>query len=315
MEPINVTVLMPVYNGEKFLRESIDSILNQTFSNFEFVIVNDGSTDNTVDIINSYRDARIKLINQKNGGVSNALNTGLKHATGKYIARMDADDISHPERIEKQYKFIQNNPEYVIVGSDANYITEEKEFIFKYTSPAYNHQEIVQLIPTYCTFIHTSVLVKRDTILEVGGYSEDAVAFEDHFLWTKMIDKGLTCNLKEVLVDVRLNSGSVTIDFNDYDKKYLETKEKVLKTGEITEEDAFILKNSYDMVDEELKAISYYRLLAKKYLWSNYNLKKARENIKLANQIAPYQKKTIFLFLISLLPKNIISFIYSLKKK
>src|SRR5690625_3522873 len=199
---IEVSVLMPVYNGEKFLRESIDSILNQTFTDFEFVIVNDGSTDTTVEIINSYNDQRIKLISQPNRGVSNALNTGLKHAVEKYIVRMDADDISHPTRIEKQYNFIKNNPEYKIIGSDANYITEDKEFFYRYHSPAYTHEEISEKIITHCTFLHPSVMYVKEDIIALGGYHEDAWGFEDHFLWARFIKagKGKVRNLEEAQI-------------------------------------------------------------------------------------------------------------------
>lgn len=314
---IEISVLMPVFNGEKFLVEAIESILNQTFTDFEFIIVNDGSTDGTVNIIKSYTDQRIKLITRENGGVSEALNTGLKLAKGKYIVRMDADDISHLDRIEKQYDFIKNNPECIIVGTDVNYITEENDFVFRYFSPAYLHDDISKIVSNECPFIHSSVLYNREQILKVGGYEEAAYAFEDHFLWVNVINNklGLTHVLKDVLVDVRLNPSSVTVDFNDYDSEYLKSKQHVLSTGHIDKESAKILKNSFKKLDKKLKALSYHRLLAKKYLWSNYNAKKARENLKLANQIAPYQKKTMMLYLVSLLPKEVISFIYNLKKK
>jgi len=314
---IEISVLMPVYNGEKFLVEAIDSILNQTFRDFEFIIVNDGSTDRTVEIIESYNDQRIKLINRENGGVSAALNTGLENAKGKYIVRMDADDISHLDRIEKQYDFIKNNPEYIIVGTDVNYITEENDFVFRYFSPAYSNDDISAIASTQCPFIHTSVIFVKNAILKAGCYEETAYAFEDHFLWANLAKKqfGLMHVLKDALVDVRLNPGSVTVDFNDYDPEYLKTKFSVLSAGVIDEDAAKVLKDSFKKLDKELRELSYHRLLAKKYLWSNYNLKKARENLKKAHQIAPFQKKTMILYLVSFLPKRVISFIYNLKKK
>lgn len=314
---IEISVLMPVYNGEKFLVEAIDSILNQTFRDFEFIIVNDGSTDRTVEIIESYNDQRIKLINRENGGVSAALNTGLENAKGKYIVRMDADDISHLDRIEKQYDFIKNNPEYIIVGTDVNYITEENDFVFRYFSPAYSNDDISAIASTQCPFIHSSVIFVKNAILKAGCYEETAYAFEDHFLWANLAKKqfGLMHVLKDALVDVRFNPGSVTVDFNDYDPEYLKTKFSVLSAGVIDEDAAKVLKDSFKKLDKELRELSYHRLLAKKYLWSNYNLKKARENLKKAHQIAPFQKKTMILYLVSFLPKRVISFIYNLKKK
>lgn len=312
---IEVSVVMPVYNGEKYLREAIDSILNQSFRDFEFIIVNDGSTDQSVEIIQSYKDSRIKLINQVNGGVSNALNTGLKNAVGKYVVRMDADDISHHNRIEIQYNFIKNNPEYVIVGSDVNYVTEENDFIFRYFSPAYSNEEITKLISTHCTFIHTAVIFNREVILE-EGYREEAYAFEDHFLWAKIIknNNGRVCNLKEVLVDVRLNAASVTVDFNDYDPIYLKTKLEVIQSGNISPDSGELLRTSFKKLDQKLKTISYHRLLAKKYLWNNYQPKKARQNLKKAFSLSPFDKTTIGLFVLSFLPQRVIQKIYSFKK-
>lgn len=312
-----VSVLMPIYNGEKFLAEAIESILNQTFTDFEFIIVNDGSTDRTLAILQSYSDSRIKVIDQKNGGVSNALNTGLKHASGKYIARMDGDDIAHPTRLEKQYDFFIKNPTYKIIGSDANYITEEKEFFYRYQSPAYTDEEIRKIVADYCVFLHPSVMFVKEDILKLGGYHEDAWGFEDHFLWAKFIKEGegKVFNLDETLIDYRFNKNSVTVDYNDYDPEYLIVKNNVLRTGNITESDAKILRASVKKLDAKLRAVSYHRLLAKKFLWDNYNLKKARENLKMANRIAPFQKKTMLLYLISLLPKEVILFIYTKFKK
>lgn len=113
-----VTVLMPVYNGEEYLREAIESILFQSFGNFEFLIIDDGSTDDSINIIASYTDPRIRVItNGENIGIARALNKGIELARGKYIARMDSDDISLPKRFEKQVDFLDKNPEIGIVGS------------------------------------------------------------------------------------------------------------------------------------------------------------------------------------------------------
>src|ERR1700755_1199399 len=112
-----ITVLMPAYNAEHYIAEAIASVLQQTYANFELVIVNDGSTDGTRNIIKTFRDPRIKLIDQANMGVAAALNTGLGHARAPYIARFDADDICYPERLEKQLDFLQSNPDYILVGS------------------------------------------------------------------------------------------------------------------------------------------------------------------------------------------------------
>ena len=116
-EPM-VTVLMAVYNGEKFLKEAMESILTQTFTDFEFLIINDGSTDNSVKIIEEFNDPRIRLIhNEKNLKLIASLNKGISLAKGKYIARMDCDDISMPYRLEKEVDFLENSLEYGLVGT------------------------------------------------------------------------------------------------------------------------------------------------------------------------------------------------------
>ena len=132
MNPL-VTVLMPVYNGEKYLKEAIESILNQTFKDFEFLIINDGSTDNSVKIIQSFNDLRIRLIhNESNIGLIKTLNKGLKLSNGKYIARMDCDDVSLPKRLSVQINFMEKHPEIGVCGSWVKIIGLEQKFINKY---------------------------------------------------------------------------------------------------------------------------------------------------------------------------------------
>ncbi|NHJ46179.1 MAG: glycosyltransferase family 2 protein, partial [Asgard group archaeon] len=124
---IKVTVLMSVFNGEKYLREAIDSVLHQTFTDFEFLIINDGSTDNSVEIINSYDDERIHLVhNEQNIGLAASLNKGINLARGEYIARMDCDDINHQTRLEKQVKFMDKNPDIGLLSSANRFIQDDK---------------------------------------------------------------------------------------------------------------------------------------------------------------------------------------------
>ena len=113
-----VSVVMPAYNAEKYIGEAIDSILNQTFTDFEFIIIDDGSSDRTADIVKSYSDPRIRLLaNERNSGIVASLNRGIQKATGKYIARMDADDYSRLDRIKKQVDFLDNHPEVIALGT------------------------------------------------------------------------------------------------------------------------------------------------------------------------------------------------------
>ena len=129
MNEIKITVLMPAYNAAEYIAEAIESVLLQTFSDFELLIINDGSTDDTANIIRSFSDKRIVLIQQENQGVAAALNNGLLHARAEYIARFDADDICFPERLQIQVQFLDDNMDHVLTGCDAEYIAESGEHL------------------------------------------------------------------------------------------------------------------------------------------------------------------------------------------
>ena len=131
MKPL-ISVVMSVYNGEKYLKRSIDSILNQTFKDFEFIIINDGSTDKSLEIIKSYDDDRIVLIDQENKGLTKSLNIGIKTASGKYIARQDADDVSLPDRLKKQVDFLEVREDVVLLGCRAYEVIGEKRILSRY---------------------------------------------------------------------------------------------------------------------------------------------------------------------------------------
>jgi len=137
VEP-KVTVLMPVYNGERYLNEAVDSILGQTFTDFEFLIIDDASTDKTPEILRSYDDPRIRVVtNEENLGLSKSLNKGLALARGEFIARMDADDVSYPYRLQVQHEFMTQHPGAGVIGSWAEYIDRKGEIVHRYRAPIF----------------------------------------------------------------------------------------------------------------------------------------------------------------------------------
>ena len=183
MQMPKVTVLMPAYNAANYIGEAIDSVLQQSFDDFELLIINDGSTDNTTQVIRSYNDTRIILIDHHvNHGIAAALNTGLSKAGGKYIARFDADDICSPERLQEQVSFLDNHPDYVLTGSDAEYISENGEHLFYFKCFSHNNEQLLHKIYSQCPFIHSSVMYRINPVIEAGGYSLYAHNFEDYFL-------------------------------------------------------------------------------------------------------------------------------------
>lgn len=206
-----VSVLMPVYNGEKYLKEAIESILNQTYTNFEFIIINDGSTDKSEEIILSYTDTRINYIsNSANIKLIKTLNVGLNAATGKYICRMDADDISLQNRIELQVDFMENHPKYVLAGTYVNTINELGQL--QKTIEYYTQDEDLRFAMIhYCPFIHPSVILRSDILKKTNfHYLEDYIHAEDYHLWTILANEGKVANIPLYLLNYRVHPEQIS---------------------------------------------------------------------------------------------------------
>jgi len=204
-EPL-VTVLMPVYNSERFLSEAIDSILNQTLTDFEFLIIDDGSTDNGLQIIKSYNDPRIRLVqNEKNLGITATLNKGIHLARTDLIARMDADDISYPERLNKQYTYLSHHPDCALLSTQARVITEDKqtEYIDD-TDSDFFYYNLTFSTPIF----HPSVMYRKKAVQSVGMYT--VPHSEDYELFWHLSRKYKIYNLPEVLLDYRNSSASLS---------------------------------------------------------------------------------------------------------
>lgn len=203
---VKISVIMAAYNSEKTIAESIDSILNQTFSNWELIICDDGSSDNTYSIIKDYEskypDKIVAIQNDHNSKLPYSLNHCLKYAKGEYVARMDADDKSYPERLEKQYQFLSSHPEVDVVGTgmtcfDGDRMTGER------LPPAEPSFKIIGLgVP----FFHATIMMKRTVYEQLGGYSlkNYVLRCEDVDLWIRFFAKGFNgANLQEALYYVR----------------------------------------------------------------------------------------------------------------
>jgi len=307
MDKPKITVLMPVYNAEKFVHEAISSVLAQTFTAFELLIINDGSTDDSLFIIETFKDERIRIISQPNKGVAAALNLGLIYANADYIARFDADDICYPNRLQVQYDFIIANPSYQIVGSGADYIDLVGESVFTYSANAQTYEEILALNPKICPFIHSSVLYKKETIVKNGGYNEYAYTFEDHLLWANILSVEKACNLNQSLIKVRLSPDSITIDEKWRTSLFKKIKYAALNQLDISKADGLkLLEIGKKQHSIKIKQGAYYALLGKKYLWNNHQPQKARENLRKTLAISPFHLKNYFLYLCSYLPENLL---------
>lgn len=202
-----VTVLMPVYNGEKYLQEAIDSILNQTFIDFEFLIVDDGSQDESIGIVKSYTDPRIRLIeNSENRGIEHVLNQGLEIAQGRYIARMDCDDISMNRRLELQVMFMEQNPEVgVLGGAFRTFGTNGMRGVDRLPE---NDNELKAQLLFDGPFAHPTVMFRKTALGDVR-YSSDYQYVKDYDFWTKLAPITKFANLSENLLFYRVHPTQV----------------------------------------------------------------------------------------------------------
>ena len=238
---VDVSVVMPVYNAELYLEEAIQSILGQTYWDFEFIIIDDGSTDRSAEIIRSFQDARIVFLQQSNNGLVYSLNRGIQAGEGKYIARMDADDISAPTRLEKQVNFLNQHPEFVLVGSGCNLINEQGSYIS--TPPTLISREQISRALSLGTspFVHGSVLFRKKSAIVSGLYDSRMVTFEDWALWKKMFAHGEMTNLDEALYLYRLTPGSITTLPPKQNKRRRTIIRNAVIKGEISESEIFEL--------------------------------------------------------------------------
>ena len=207
-----ISVLMTTYNSQEYISEAIESILNQTFKDFEFIIINDGSTDKTAEIIKSYEDKRIKFIdNEKNQGLVTVLNQGLELCKGEYIARMDSDDISLPERFAKQVEYLDAHKEVGILGTSFYQFgknVKEKIFIKK-TNVTYLDAALD------CPVAHPSIMMRKSVLDKYNlRYRPEYKHAEDYDLWARAIKYTKIENLPDVLLKYRYHATNISVVHN-----------------------------------------------------------------------------------------------------
>jgi glycosyltransferase involved in cell wall biosynthesis len=219
-----VSVVMSVYNGLPYLSEAVESILDQTFTDFEFIIIDDGSTDDTTAVLQRYadRDSRIRFIEQENRGHAPSLNRGIEAAKGEYIARMDSDDISLPRRFQLQVEHLDANPECVLVGGEAQAIDSDGNTLDGMSQQPrranankadiqYDHDNIDKaLLGGKWAFIHPSVMMRKEKVYEIGGYKERFDPAEDLDLFIRLSEAGKVQNIPQTILKYRCHSGQLS---------------------------------------------------------------------------------------------------------
>ena len=312
---VAISVVMPTYNTPiPLLKEAIDSILNQTFSNFEFIIIDDGSTDDSPAFLDSLSDSRIKVIrNEKNIGITKSLNIGFREAQGKYIARMDSDDISVPERFEKQYAFMESNPDVFVCGSRTRNLGEEAIF----PTPAMEDMESyrVRMLFSNPGPAHPTAFFNRELLNQYSiGYDEELRYAQDYGIWMSISRVGRIWILPEALVIRRTHESQITVAHREKQRQCDQmTQRKLLEQllGAVSQEEVefhyhystlyyrdatispavcrwyrrLIKANRKNKIYDQLKLKKYVYYLERRLIYRSYDTKKESGIRKLLMQL------------------------------
>jgi glycosyltransferase involved in cell wall biosynthesis len=201
---------MPVHNGGPYLREAVESILGQTYARIELIAVDDGSTDGSAEVLASYTDSRLKILtNDSNLGIVRTLNKGLAVASGEFVARMDADDVALPGRIDDQVRFLLEHPDVAVVGAAAVLIDEHGAELGTEKFPA-GDREIRRMMFVHNPFIHGTVMMRKRVLDECGAYDIRFLHNEDYDLWLRIASRFKMANLPDVLLRRRIHGASIT---------------------------------------------------------------------------------------------------------
>ncbi len=228
-----ISVILPVYNSEKYLQKCLDSISKQTFRNFEVIAIDDGSTDNSLQILNQHgqKDSRFKIFqNPENEGVSYTSNKALSLCNAKYTARMDADDIMYPDRLKLQYKFLKENPDHILIGGQTRIINSEGKPIRFKKFPT-EHEKIKDLIYIAAPIQQPTIMVNRSKLPKnFVWYDESMTTAEDIDLMFRLLKYGKLANLKEIVLDYRSHKESLSFrDPKETFKLTYRTRKKAVK--------------------------------------------------------------------------------------
>jgi hypothetical protein len=207
-----VSVVMPVHNGGPHLEHAVESILGQTFADFEFVIIDDGSTDSTAEVLRRHQaaDRRVRVLHQEKAGLVASLNCGCGQARAPYIARMDADDIAFPDRLARQVEFLDRHPTVALVGSAVVRIDATGRELTRNVCPT-SHAEIVEALREYTCFTHPTVVLRATALAAVGGYRPAYRAAEDYDLWLRLSERFELANLPDPLLYYRVSPGQISV--------------------------------------------------------------------------------------------------------
>jgi len=306
----SVSIIMSAYNASLYISETIESVLNQSFHHFEFLIVDDGSTDDTLSIIKSYPDPRIKSYQIENSGVAFAKNFLIKKAQYDWIAIIDADDTWSSDKLEKQVEFLFQNPKCVLLGTFARIIDKDGQFL--YIEPKITDNSSLQIhIKQKNQFTHSSVIYNKNAAISCGLYYEKVKQYiVDYKLLHCLCTKGEAYNLALPLVNYRIVPGSLSTK-ND-SPVFKKIMNKTIELGYISEEDLETLKQlkNQEKSSPKVKLSNYHYYIARVYLFYNFKRKKALTHFWKSLSLNYSNKKTWAYLILSMMPKFMIQAFY-----
>ena len=300
---MKVSVVMAVYNGELYLAQAVESILGQSFADFEFIVVNDGSTDRTSQILAGYRDPRLKVLHQPNRGLAPSLNRGIRASAGTYIARMDADDISEPDRLRLQVEFLDTHPDYVLVGTNALVMTEDGIPLYQKDGPQQDDELREVLTHGYeSPFVHGSVMFRKSVAIACGLYHEKMKTAQDLLLWRQMIKMGKVANLPDVLYRYRITPTAISSRPRSAAVEKMRVVRRIVDTGRVSEKEVRELEQIDKNIDPRLRRSWYELRVGKIYQARLLNQPMARHHFAKAIRAYPFNTNAWVNWLLSYWP-------------
>lgn len=313
--PPSVSVVLTVYNGEKYLSAAIQSVLQQSYKDFELIAFDDGSTDASLRMLQEFamRDARVRVFSRENKGVARSLVEAMGHARGKLVARMDADDISYPDRLASQCAFFGRHADAVAVGGATKIIDKDGRSICLY----FPHQEDASLrsmLPA-SPFVSPSVMFRREAYEKVGGYPEKMKwGGEDVVLYGKLAKVGNIYNMPDVLVQYRLVPGSLSRKPANFRRILSDLILQELSGRPIDDAQLLVLQDAFVQISANQANHDYLFEVAKLCLWSGSNRLRAVRHLLQCMACRDLALKAGLLLVLALLPQFLVRNVYSLVK-
>ena len=297
---------MAVYNESKYIKDAVESILSQTFKNFEFIIVDDGSLDDTKIIIQSYRDDRIKLFSIEHGGLPRALNYGIKNSKSNLILRMDGDDISLKDRLGKQVSFLINNINCVAVGGAIQVIDKEGIILYHQKMPL-TDSEIRKKLPIVQMY-HSAIAFRKDVFFTCGGYDERLLTAQDQLLFNKMAEFGKLVNIEDQIMKYRIHPGAISRRSKKDNRILSQSLENIISAKKNISPDYDCINNIYLKYKRSRfkKEGLYFQTIGKIYIEKIFNRKNAFRNLLLSIVFIPFSMVSWYNILLLFLPTNYI---------